>query len=108
MKSKKYALYFGKLSELPQNTRFFYYSGDTKRLLLYTEEKPKETFVLISKEDEETLTPDEKKWLFECKRTINNEHLKECEKDRVVILNSFMDVFEEELRKEVKKEELKE
>lgn len=87
------------LSELPKGAKYFYYNSKRGYVLLLTQDELK----LVEIEPKE-LSADEKKWLFECKKRINGEHLKSNEQEYSEMLEDFLTRLDQELQKEVKAE----
>ena len=68
-------------------------------MLIYSNKKEPDGFVKIPLEKEKNIQPDERAWLLSCKMEINREAMKEAETEYADILNSFINLFEEELKK---------
>ena len=92
---EKYSLYIGNFCRT--NDMYSFYNG--KYMLIYTDQKAPVGFVKIPLEKEKNITPDERAWLLSCKMEINRKAMKEAEEEYSDILNSFVNLFEEELQK---------
>lgn len=92
---EKYSLYIGHFCRT--NDMYSFYNG--KYMLIYTDQKAPVGFVKIPLEKENNIAPDERAWLLSCKMEINRKAMKEAEEEYADILNSFVNLFEEELQK---------
>lgn len=92
-----YRVYKMALSELPSGAEYFYYNSKKGYALLFTEKEIERKPVEINE-----LNPEERKWVFECKKKINGKHLKTNEEEYSEYIEDFFKRFEKELEKEVK------
>ena len=98
--TKKYELYVGLLQDIPSYAEFSYYDSAKRRLFLLCDRKPEGKFHAVPEEIRGSMTPDERRWFNESCREINRRWMAEHEKEASDTANAFLNLFEEELKKE--------
>ena len=100
-----YKLYAGEIQEVPQNAKYSLIPSHHQYLLIYSDipPEPKEDFVCIDNLVTE-FTAEEMMWLAKCKMQVNAEEVKRNREAMEQLLDSFLDVFEQELATEAEKQ----
>ena len=103
--SQGYKLYAGEIQEVPQNAKYSLIPSHHQYLLIYsdTPPEPQEDFVCIDNFATE-FTAEEMMWLAKCKMQVNAEEVKRNREAMEQLLDSFLDVFEQELATEAEKQ----
>lgn len=101
-KPEKYQLYVGHLQDIPDYAEFSYYDSTKRRLFLLCDRRPDGKFAPVPHELWGELTPDESKWLRESCREINRRWMEAHQNEAAETANAFLDLFEKELKKEVR------
>lgn len=100
-----YKLYAGEIQEVPQNAKYSLIPSHHQYLLIYSDipPEPQENFVCIDNLVTE-FTAEEMMWLAKCKMQVNAEEVKRNREAMEQLLDSFLDVFEQELATEAEKQ----
>lgn len=101
METQKYKVYIGQIQKLPK-VEFSYCAVNSKYMLVFSQEAVK-GFQEVPQEKENRLTKEERKWLFDCKKKVTAQYMKEHEQEASEIFMEFLDKYEEELKKEKEK-----
>lgn len=96
-----YQLYIG-MYESGVEAHYTYWSYETKYFLVY-DNKPPRNMHLVPPEKYGRLTHSEKVWLTNCQLEINRSRMEEHPQEYCSMLEQFIAVFSEELRKEKEK-----
>lgn len=101
----KYNLYVSEVSTaIPIGVKYSLVPNHHQYRLLYTDKAltAKDGFAIIPPNTQ--LNRQERAWLFQSKVAVNAEYLKKSEQDYAAAMSAFLDVFEQELKKEAGKE----
>lgn len=98
--TEKYGLYVGVLQDIPSYVEFSYYDSVKRRLFLFCDRKPDGKFAPVPSDLWDRLTPDERAWLGESCLAVNRRWIRENEQDAEKTAQAFLDLLEEELKKE--------
>ena len=92
----KHALYIGAFCRTDE--RFTFYNGTY--MLIYTDKQPPKDFLQIPIEKEKNIGKTERTWLLSCKMQVNQEAMRNAQAEYTEILDSFLNIFTDELKKE--------
>lgn len=100
----KYNLYVSRINTaIPSDVTYSLVPNHHQYRLLYTDKSlsDQDGFALIP--EDTRLNKQEREWLFQSKVTINGKYLKQREQEYSAAMSAFLDVFEQELKKEKEK-----
>ena len=100
---RPYKLYIGAVQEIPASVLYSYYNADEEYILIYTQEKVGNSFVLVDDTMLSEMSRQEKAWFLACKAKINAEKMRDNIDEYTDILSQFCDFLEAELKKESEK-----
>lgn len=103
--SQGYKLYAGEIQEVPQNAKYSLIPSHHQYLLIYSDipPEPQDNYVCVDNLVSE-FTAEEMMWLAKCKMQVNTEEVKRNRETMEQLLDSFLDVFEQELAAEAEKQ----
>ena len=100
----EYKLYIGKLQNIPEDVKYYFYNDTNYYILLFTDKEIKTgDFREIKKGLWDNLQPNEKMWLTSAKLSINAEYTKENISSFGKLLDDFNKEFEKQLKIEKEK-----
>lgn len=101
MTEQKYRLYAGKTTTVPNGVEFSLLPTHNHYLLVFCDKPLGKPFVEIPEGTE--LTDEEKKWLLECKISVNARYMQEHKDEITDGFNLLLEAVEKELKAEQKK-----
>lgn len=95
---KKYELYCTRPRDIPGDIRFSYYCPPNNYILVYTDKELSQDYKPVPENLLSAMSDNEKKWLVECKKTVNIEKMNANSADYILILEELLQGFEKELK----------
>ena len=99
-----YKLYVGKMQKIPENARFSHYDSKHNDILIFLDGDAPEGFKYVDEKHYNLLNNEQRAWLLSAKMRINAEELQKHSAEYESIISDFLDLFEEELKKEREKD----
>ena len=97
---EKYRVYVGAIQNLSEKTKYSCCDPSMARMLVYAQVKPLGDFRILKKNEKETLSDIEKRWLNKTRICIALANTGDTAKNIAQSMNELMDALEEELKRE--------